>query len=492
LKELKINFSFSNILLVAFVVRLLAAIFSKGYVAHDDHFIPVETAYLWLSKQADFFSDKGGAWRSPLYTLIHYFLFAFLDKISITGAQTQMFIVRLLHGIYSLLTVFYGYLFAKQISNEKTALFVASLLSIFWIFPYISVHSLVESACVPPLVMAFYYTLLADEKKRKIFWFVAAFCFASAFTIRFQTFSIGAVFGLCLLFQKKFKEALLLLAFTFFFLLIIMGIPDTIAFGYPFASFIQYSLYNLTATSVGVSNPWYFYILLLLLIFLFPSSLLFFFGMKKLQRKYYIYLISSLSFVIFHSIFSNKQERFIIPAAFLFLILGAIGWSYYVQNKKFGFYKKKVLKILWIWFWFWNICLLFIATPTYTKKTLIKAISYLSEKNDLQAILVESPADNFYFPKFYLQKSADVYTITANTPLQEKTRLLQNDEINYFIFLGEKPSQEKLAQIEELQNAKLQEQKNFSYNTIENFLWGRSIGNSELKIVSIYKKSSFK
>ena len=49
------------VLLAAFFVRLIAVIFSKGYLTHDDHFIPVETAYLLMAFLQDKAIDKSGA-----------------------------------------------------------------------------------------------------------------------------------------------------------------------------------------------------------------------------------------------------------------------------------------------------------------------------------------------------------------------------------------------------------------------------------------------
>lgn len=488
-KPLFLFSSFTGILLIAFITRILAAIFSKGFVAHDDHFIPVETAYLWLSGQEEFFSDKSGAWRSPLYTLLHYSIFATLQKISISGAETQMFIVRVLHGIYSLLTVIYGYLFAKKLANKNTALFTSFLLATFWVFPYVSVHSLVESACVPPIVMGFYYSLCANEEQKMKFWVLAGFCFALAFTIRFQTFMLGAIIGLSLLFQKKYYESLVLLLATFLMLFVIMGIPDWIAYGYPFASFIQYSFYNIN-TSAAVTHPWYFYGILLLAVFLFPSSLLFIFGCFHIPKKGVVYLISSLSFVVFHSFFTNKQERFIIPAVFLLLILAAIGWRNYRQKKKFV--KKKILyNILWSWFWFWNIALIIITIPTSTKKNLIQTLNYLSQKEDLQAIFIQTPAERFYLPRFYLQKSTPVFIANSQTPLAEIKKTLLKNKINYFIFLEKEPNAGELRAIENLQKISLKKEKTFAYNQWQNLLWGNSRGNTALKKIIIYKKESY-
>ena len=197
------------VLLGAFFVRLIAVIFSKGYLTHDDHFIPIEQAYQWLSGQTEFFADKSGAWRNQLYALLHYTILASLESLSLADPQKQMFVVRLLHAIYSMLTIVYGYKLTKYLTHkEKTALLVAALLSFFWVMPVFSVHSFVETACIPPLLIAFYYShKIESENYNRLYLCLAAFFFALAFTLRFQTFVFGVGVGLVLLFQKQFKKA---------------------------------------------------------------------------------------------------------------------------------------------------------------------------------------------------------------------------------------------------------------------------------------------
>ena len=474
---------FFLILCLAFLLRLVAVFLAKGYVAHDDHFIPVETAYLWLSNQADFFSDKGGAWRNQLYTLIHYGLLFFLQKISIQEPQNQMLVIRFLHALYSLLGIIYGYLLAKKMSNEKTALFIALLLACFWPLPYVSVHSLVEAVCAPLIIMFFYYLFLADTERLKIFFIFAGLFFALAMTIRFQVFIMGVVVGISFILQKKFSNALWLFFSTFGFLCVFMGILDTISYGYPFASFIQYSFYNLQA-SAAVTQPWYFYLVFLLIIFIFPTSILFFIGFIKSAKKYPIYIISSFSFFFLHSIFSNKQERFIIPFVFLLLIFGSLNWGF---NKKNPIWKKKLYKILWGWFWVINILFLFVSLPTSPKKTLIDALDYLAKRPDLQEAYILSPEERFYLPKFYFRNNAKVWINTSLDEDSKKEQILKDSKINYFLFLGEKPSKQETAKIEALLNKKIKNEKVFSYNTWQKFLWGKSYGNRELKNIFIYK-----
>ena len=425
------------VLLAAFFVRLIAAIFSKGYLTHDDHFIPVETAYQWLSGQSNFFADKSGAWRNQLYSLLHYSVFASLKALTLKDPQQQMFIVRLLHALYSMLTIIYGYQLTKYLThNKKTALLVASLLSFFWAIPVFSVHSFVETACIPPLLIAIYYSHKIEKENYSLYWIcLASFAFALAFTFRFQTFVFGIGVGLVLLFQKQFKKAFALLGCTIFSLFITMGILDWIAYGYPFASVIQYSLFNIENRFEYIVAPWYNYLVLLLAAFIFPTSLFFASGIVKIAKKHLLSILSLLLFIFLHSAFSNKQERFILPAIPFIIIFGAIGWQEFRQASRFKKWKDILFKCLWGWFWLANSLLLSLSIFYYSKETLIETFSYLHSKKDIQAIAIENNQKEIpHLPLYYLHQNKPIYTLEPNTNPQ-KTEQLKEFKINYFILL---------------------------------------------------------
>ena len=445
------------VLLAAFFVRLIAVIFSKGYLTHDDHFIPVETAYQWLSGQSKFFADKSGAWRNQLYTFLHYSVFASLEALTLKDPQQQMFIVRLLHALYSMLTIIYGYKLTKYLThNEKDSLLIASLLSFFWVLPVFSVHSFVETACIPPLLIAIYYSHKIEREDYSLFWIcLASFAFALAFTFRFQTFVFGVGIGLVLLYQKQFKKAFALLGCTIVSLFITMGILDWIAYGFPFASVIQYSLFNIENRFEYIVAPWYNYLVLLLAAFIFPTSLIFARGIVKIAKKYALSILSLLFFIFLHSAFANKQERFILPAIPFILIFGAIGWQEFRQTSRFKKWKAILFKYLWGWFWLVNSLLLSLSIFYYSKETLVETFSYLHYKQDIQAIAVENnQKETPHLPLYYLNQNKPVYVLEPNTNPQ-KTEQIKESKTNYFILLEDKQLTERLKRLEKKFGIKL-------------------------------------
>ncbi len=118
-----------SIILLALILRLLAAIFAKGFSMNDDHFVVIHVAQRWIDGYNDWFNMDHPSGFSLVYTGLHYLLFYLLKSISITDPVVKMYIVRIIHAVYSLLTVYFGYKIAEQISNKKIARNVGLLFS---------------------------------------------------------------------------------------------------------------------------------------------------------------------------------------------------------------------------------------------------------------------------------------------------------------------------------------------------------------------------
>ena len=84
---------FRFILAIAFLVRLLAAVFSQGYAFTDDHFFVIEEAEQWMmgnGKVQDwlspFISGEERISNSTLYTFFLYLFFQILHVFGIDNA----------------------------------------------------------------------------------------------------------------------------------------------------------------------------------------------------------------------------------------------------------------------------------------------------------------------------------------------------------------------------------------------------------------------
>ena len=105
------------VLAVAILLRLIAVIFSKGYMASDDHFQTITVAFGWLQHglldstghltwQAVKSSDIS---RFPLYTLSVYAVMWLYKQAGSMSLDTMMYGVRAIHAAISLMGVWAVY-----------------------------------------------------------------------------------------------------------------------------------------------------------------------------------------------------------------------------------------------------------------------------------------------------------------------------------------------------------------------------------------------
>ena len=121
----------------------------------------------------------------------------------------------------------------------------------------------------------------------------------------------------------------------------------------------------------------------------------------------------TLLFIIFHSVFPNKQERFIINILPFFIIGGIIGWQIITKHIDQKPRLRSWHKAAWVFFWLINIILLIPVSTMYSKKARVEAMVYLSKYDDLNYFLVEDVNKSIlrFPPMFYLENWAQYSTL---------------------------------------------------------------------------------
>jgi 4-amino-4-deoxy-L-arabinose transferase-like glycosyltransferase len=435
------------ILWVALILRLVAVIFSRGYGMHDDHFLVIETAQSWLDGASynNWFLERENT-DSPtilnfFYAGLHYILFFILGKGGITDPQIKMYIVRLVHALWSLLVVYYGYKITEKLADQRTARITGLLLATLWLMPFFSVRNLVEMACIPFLMAGFWQLLNAQGDKGHLMKYLyASLLFGMAFTFRIQTLIFPAGIGLVLLYRKKILECLILAGGIIIILLLTHGLSDWIIWGRPFTALGEYLTHNIDHRFDYTVGPWYIYILVIIGVLIPPLSLILLTGFFRSWKKYAIIFIPTLLFLIFHSYYPNKQERFILPALPFILMLGMIGWNNMLKHPVWLKYIR-IIAISWIFFWIVNTALLALFTTMYTKKARVEAMTYLSRYDDIEVLVSEDihrPHASM-LPLYYLQQWPVVLTVTEEKPLSDLKNFLSDNPSkspSFVLFFG--------------------------------------------------------
>ncbi|MBL7926444.1 MAG: hypothetical protein JNK61_05985 [Bacteroidia bacterium] len=420
LKELYQQKPLFVILAVAAFFRLLAVIFSKGFGMMDDHFLIIEVAQSWVDglDQNHWLPKAGNESPTPsghsfFYTGIHYYLLSFLKWIGFEHAQSKMYAIRFLHAALSLIVVYCGYKIAFIKSSLTVAKTVGWLLALYWFMPFLSVRNLVEVVCAIPLIGASYIVIKNQNQLKTAHYLLAGFLLGIAFCTRFQTLLFAGGFGLALWAMGRFKGMCWV---AFGFLLTagsIQGITDWVIWHAPFVEFTEYVRYNISAANDYIVGPWYVYTLLLAGILIPPISIFLFWGFGYTFKRNLLLCLPSLIFLLFHSYFPNKQERFILPIVPFIITAGVIGWQQWIEQSLFWQSRTKLLRICWIFFIVIGIAPLLVVTVSYSKKNRVEAMTYLSTQNVNALIIEDSNRDDFLVPPlFYLGKWVTVYGIT--------------------------------------------------------------------------------
>jgi hypothetical protein len=450
----------SFILIAGALLRLLSVIFSKGYGMSDDHFVVIEPAQAWVDgyNYNHWLPGNSANEQAPghsfLYPGFHYFLFLFLKCIGVTNPQSLMYVVRAVHAVASLSIIYCGFKITEKLSGQKLARVAGLLLAIFWFMPFLSVRNLVEVVCMVPLLYATWLIIKHSGDTNKKHVVIAGVMLAIAFSVRYQTILFSAGLGLAMLFKGRFRNVILLSAAFLFSSLLFEGLVDYLTWGKPFAELQEYIRYNQANAYGYVVGPWYRYILLLAGILIPPVSVFLLIGFFSQWKKHLYLFLPAFLFLLFHSYFPNKQERFILPVIPFIIILGNIGWNEILQRSMFWQRHPKLNRYCWTFFWIINFIPLCVVTVSYSKKSRVEAMTYLSQKKDFQKVIIEDSNhdDIFLPPVFYLQKRETVFGITKLTSdsdfyYHSYLNIPSAERPNYVVFMQPDNLEERLIRL---------------------------------------------
>lgn len=435
-----------QLLILGFLFRLVSVFFSKGFGWHDDHFLIIESSQSWVDgfDYNNWLPSASDPSRVPqghslFYIGIHYYIFKFFHLIGLVDPQIKMFFIRLLHAIWSLLIISYGYKITLQYSTKKVAWYVGIFLTFYWFMPFMSVRNLVEFVCVPPILMAIYHCGPGKGTTRS--FLLAGLWLGIAFSIRFQSVFITAGLGLALLILRTPFKQLLLLTLSFLVVVVLsQGLVDYVIWKQPFAEFLSYVQYNLDNASAYGTDNWHMYFDLILGLLIPPLSFVLFAGYFFTWKKMPLIFWPVFFYLTFHTYFPNKQERFIMTVLPLMIISGTIGLFLIYEKYKTRF-NPQLIRFSKIFVIVVNLILLPILSTSYSKRHRVEAMTYLHNKNDSHNFFVEdSNKENDFLmpPLFYYGKWISVCginrTFTADSALAYYKKLPPEMKPKYVVF----------------------------------------------------------
>ena len=258
-------------LLVGLALRILAAFNSPGYLMHDDHFLVVETGASWALGE-DYnnwmpWSQHANGIESPTphqanlaYAGMVSGYFRVCNAMGFVDPAGQMLLLRLLHGLFSLLIVALGFRIAEKLGGERPARWTGWALAAFGLFPLLGVRQLVEVVCIPPLLWAAWVVVRTERRTWKT-WALAGIGIGIATALRYQcgVFGLGWVIAL-LVHERKWQQAVLNSAIMGCAALLTFALgqlQDVFIWGEPFAQLRAYIEYNSTHAGAYPQGFWH-------------------------------------------------------------------------------------------------------------------------------------------------------------------------------------------------------------------------------------------
>jgi len=438
--------TWKGVLFVAFAARMIAVIFSPGYGMHDDHFLIIEASSSWVdgydyNNWLPWSPNNAGhpEGHSFTYVGLNFIYFYLMKWIGIVNPKMLMFLNRLLHALASLAVVHFGMRITEKLSDRPTALRTGWFLALLWILPFVSVRNLVEMAAAPLLI---YGTWLILKEERLRNYFLSGMIIGMSVSFRYQigVFAIGV--GIYLLFVQKWRSFLLFALGNALVFGVTQGLVDYLIWGYPFAELWGYVTYNIKEGTQYLPNQNYLmYLLVIMGCFFVPLGLILGYGFFRAAKKYAVLFVPTFAFLLFHTFYPNRQERFILSIIPFFLILGVLGY----QLIKESAFKQKIWKVSVVVFWVLNIPFLFFASTMYSKRSRVEAMySLYGKKEKIDLILLEGSASGrvSMLPKFYSKH----WMATQVERTDSNSDLRVNPELNYpyIFFFDEKDLKQRI------------------------------------------------
>lgn len=395
------------VLLMALALRFMAVFTAPGYLMVDDHFLVVEAGASWADgedynnwlpwNQGD---DKKVHAANFAYVGTQFIVFKTLRAVGMSDPKAMMLVVRFLHALYSLLIVYFAFLITRKLSNSTYALYVGLLLAAGAVMPNFSVRQLVEFVCIPPMLLATWALVRHGDRRTMGDYALAGLGIGLATGFRYQCGVFGVGIGLALIIGRDWKGAFS----TGFFALVVFAlsqIQDLFIWGEPFTQLRAYVGYNESHAASYPNGPWYMYLLTLAGYLVPPLSIVLIYGFFKGVRKHLLVVLPALVFLVFHSLFPNKQERFIFPIIPYVVIAGVMVWGDHLQRSTFWQRNVTLWKALLVTFLVVNTLGLAVLTTTYGKRSRVESMYQLYTQGDLSNFTVVYLDSEAMPPLFY-------------------------------------------------------------------------------------------
>lgn len=306
---------------VGLALRWVAAFTAVGFFGRDDYFHVLDIALAWI-EDPDFVwetSDRAGAGiRSHLLPRLVQGVLLLGDSLGLTDPVPRLRFLYAVLGTYSSLLIPATWMLCTRF-DPKTRVIATWLAATHFLLPYVGTRLLLEGVAMVPLTLGFAF-LYRDDRTRDLV--LAGVLIGLSCWLRYQVGVIGLA-AACVLGLRS-PRSVLWLALGAGFTVLAQGLFDLATFG----AFLGPIRGNIAANlnpheGLTRSGP-FSYLLLWLVLTVPPLSIVLVPLLFQAARRQPMLSIPWLAFVVFHTLVPHKEERFMLPAMPLFIVLLAM------------------------------------------------------------------------------------------------------------------------------------------------------------------------
>jgi hypothetical protein len=210
-----------------------------------------------------------------------------------------------------------------------------------------------EALAAPWVALSAAFAVLYDEKQKSRDLVAGVFCASVAFMLRQQTGFGALVFVILPLLHRRAKDFGLVAATGLIFF-VLLGIPDIYLRGGFHYSLHALADYNFKYGSHYGAQPWHFFLPLIFICMMLPWMIARYpqgFLKDYFLRYRSLWMVLGL-FLLLHSMFANKFERFLISMIPLMVFLMVPLLGYFVENYRAHKWRLGSLAVVNLLIWF--------------------------------------------------------------------------------------------------------------------------------------------
>lgn len=428
-----------SVLLAALAVRLLAVVWSQGFIHSDDYYDTIVVAWDWLHHGmfgADGFlrwkwqsSDMIG--RFPLYTLALLGQIKLCHLLGMSSLGSIMYTVRLSHALISLLPVGVMFIVIRQVTGSVRWGVIGGLVAGFhFALPFLGVRNLIEVVGGNIWIVAIGMLYLYRRKRAMKWVYLAGVVTGLAWMIRFQLAFAVVPVPFLLWWESRDWRVAARFSVAVAGMVLVAGVVDWWLLGRFAGSSLAYLSMNAGYGALYNTIPLLYPLLLMLLLvppFSFPALWTAF--RPTFMKDHAVLIGSSVSFLVIHWLHPHQQERFIFPILPAFLLVAILAIWQLSRDRNFEIWSRKG--------WRWvigvsvvlNLLLLPALTFAYGHKGMIEPLRWF-ERNEPEArVLFLQPGAKRWVPieygggritRFYVRKWSDLQSIGKDSTAAER------------------------------------------------------------------------